>query len=283
MVKNIFAEIKAEYKYLSRIEKSIADLILNEPKQFVTYSMAQVSQLAGVSQGSINNFAKKFSDGGFSALKLKTATCLSAHDEVPFSVVDKNDSVMAALELKTEETVSAFRNTLEINDERTLKNVVDKILNAKKIDIYGVFTSGIVAKEFGYQLIQLGIPANFVEDTLMCAVSATMLDADCLVIAVSSTGRTKEIIDAVEIARKNDVPIISVTGNKFSPLAKISDEVLVSPPSGASVSGSAAEIRMSQLLLLDAISSVLRSVIDVGGKEHYYKLKDVISSHSVRD
>lgn len=283
MTKNIFTEIKAEYDYLSRVEKNIADIILESPKEFINYSMAELSQISGVSQGSINNFSKKFSSGGFSALKLKTAACLSAHNGKPFTVVDKSDSIMSALELKIEENISAFRTTFEINDEKTFKSVVDNILRAKKIDIYGIFTSGIVAREFCYQLIQLGIPANFVEDTLMCAVSAAMLDKDSVVVAISSSGRTKEIIDAVEIAKKNGVPIVSVTADKFSPLAKISDDVLLSASSGASISGSAAEIRNSQLLVLDTVCTALRSVIDESGKKHYYKLYDIINSHSIKD
>lgn len=283
MSKNIFAELKTEYGFLTKVEKSIADLILSDPQRFITYSMAELSGISGVSQGSINNFSKKFSTSGFSSLKLKIAGCLSEYNEKPFAVIDKSHGIKAAMELKIEENIAAFHNALELNDEANLKSAAEKIMSASKIEIYGVFQSAIVAKDFCYGLIQLGIPATFVDDTLMCAVSASMLDKKDLVIAISSTGQTKEVIDAVQIAKKNDVPIIVITSNRSSILAGISDDVLLAASSGMSISDRTDEIRMTQLLVLDTLCSYIRSKIDAEGKEHFYKLKDIINSHSIKD
>lgn len=280
---NIFAQLKSEYPFLSRVEKSIADEILRAPGEFITCSMTELAEKAGVSQGSINNFAKKFSLGGFSALKLKVAASLTAHEEEPFEVIDSAKGVKAAMELKIKEDMAAFHNTLELNDEATLKGTVDRILAAKKIEVYGIFHSGIAARDFCYQLIQLGIPATFVSDTLMCAVSASMLDKDCLVVAVSSSGRTKEIIDAVEIAREGGAPVIALTCDRFSPLAALADEVLLTASSGISVSDKRDEIRLAQLLILDTLCSYIRSTIDAGDRAHYDRLAKITNSHSIED
>jgi len=283
MANNIFTELKTNYEFLTKVEKIIADLILSNPQKFITYSMAELSGILSVSQGSINNFSKKFSTSGFSSLKLKIAGNLSDYQEKPFAVIDKSHSIKAAMELKIKENIAAFQNAFELNDETVMKNATDKILSASKIEIYGVFQSAIVAKDFCYNLIQLGIPATFVDDTLMCAVSASMLDKKDLVIAISSTGQTKEVIDAVQIAKKNDVPIIVITSNRSSILAGISDDVLLAASSGMSISDRTDEIRMTQLLVLDTLCSYIRSKIDAEGKEHFYKLKDIINSHSIKD
>lgn len=282
MNNNIFIELKTEYEFLTAVEKSIADIILSDPKKFISYTMAELSQVSGVSQGSINNFSKKFTSSGFSALKLKVAGCISEFKEIPFAVIDKSQGIKAAMELKIEEAVTAFRNAIAINDETVLEAAAKKIMSAKKIEIYGIFQSGIVAKDLCFALIQLGIPATFVDDTLMCSVSASMLDKDSLVIAVSSTGLTKEIIDAVQIAKNNDVPIICITSNKNSLLAKMSDYILLAASSGISISDRPDEIRMTQLLLIDTICSYIRSIIDLEGKNHYYKLNEILSSHSIK-
>lgn len=283
MVKNIFVQLKTEYEYLTRVEKSIADLILTDPQKFISCSMAELSQIAEVSQGSINNFARKYSEGGFAALKLRVAGCIPEYEEQPFTVVDKGCGIKGIMELKMQETVAAFRNAHEINDEAVLERTAERIMKASKVELYGVFQSAIVAKDFCYGLIQLGIPAVFVEDSLMCSVSASMLDRSGLVIAVSSTGQTKEVIDAVTIARNNGVPVICLTSNKSSRLAKMADEVLLAASSGMSISDRADEIRMTELLLVDTLCSYLRSIIDIKGEKHYYKLRDILSSHSIGD
>lgn len=117
----------------------------------------------------------------------------------------------------------------------------------------------------------------------MSAVSASMLDQNSLVIAVSSTGQTKEVIDAVTIAKNNGVPVICLTSNKSSRLAQMADEVLLAASSGVSISDRSDEIRMTELLLVDTLCSYIRSIIDTEGEKHYYKLKDIISSHSIKD
>ena len=157
------------------------------------------------------------------------------------------------------------------------------ILSAKKVEIYGVFRSAVVATDFYYQLLPLGIPASFVSDVLTCAVSASMLGDDSLVIAVSSSGQTQDVIDAVRLAKANGVPVVAITSNRGSPLAGISDKVLIAAPSGNSLSASPAEIRMSQLALTDAICSYIRSKLDSDGNKTYFKMNEILSSHNVRD
>lgn len=282
MDSNIFVELKAEYEFLSRVEKRIADAILGNPQKFISCSMAQLSRETGVSQGSINNFAKRFSQGGFSALKLRVAACLSAYDKQPFAVVDPTQSVRAAMEIKAKENMAAFRSTIEINDEQALRRTVDRILAARKIEVCGVLHSGIAAMDLCYQLIQLGIPASFTRDALLCAVSAAMLEETDLLIAVSASGQTKEVIEAAEIAGKNRTPVICLTSNKYSPLAQVSDEVLMSAASGISISDRANETRLSQLLVIDTLCAYIRSVIDAQGASHYYKLRSILTSHNIQ-
>ena len=283
MVKHIFAQLKSEYEYLTRVEKRIADLILSNPKKFISCSMAKLSQIAEVSQGSINNFARKYSEGGFAALKLRVAGCIPEYEERPFTVVDKDCGIKGVMELKIQEAAAAFRNAWEINDGAVLERTAQRIMAASKVELYGVFQSAIVAKDFCYSLIQLGVPAVFVEDSLMSAVSASMLDSSALVIAVSSTGQTKEVLDTVAIAKSRGVPVVCLTSNKASRLAQMADEVLLAASSGMSISDRADEIRMTELLVADTLCAYMRSMIDAEGEKHYYKLRDIISSHSIKD
>lgn len=283
MEPNIFAELKSQYDFLTKTEKRIADILLNSPQCFIGCSINRLSEYSGVSQGSINNFAKKFCGSGFAALKLRVASCLSSLSEKPFATADNANGIKGALELKINDFMTAFKNTLEINDEQTLKKAADMILSAKRIEMYGTFSSAIVANDFCLELIQLGIPTAYVSDSLMASVSASMLDKDCLVIAVSSSGRTKEIIDSVEIAKGNGVNVICMTADKNSPLAKKAETVLVAAASDIAISERMSEIRMSQLFIIDALCSYIRSIIYENGKDKYYKLLDIISSHSVED
>ena len=90
----------------------------------------------------------------------------------------------------------------------------------------------------------------------------------------------KDVIDAVKIAKENSVPVIAITSNKNSPLARLSDFALIAGASGSTDSETANEIRNSQLALIDALTAYLKTVIDDG---KYSKIKNIISSHNVEE
>lgn len=283
MAENIISILKTNISFLTNVEKKIALCILSDPQKFVTYSMSDLSKEADVSQGSIINFSKKFANGGFPELKLMIAYSIANPETEEKGALKEGDDVKSSLMQKIKIYEKAFSLTFDANEEKVLKSAVDKILNANKVEIYGIFRSAAVATDFCYLLLELGIPASFVSDILTCSISATMLDERSVVIAVSSSGKTKDIIDAVNNAKENNVPVICITGDKNSPLAKLSDDVLIASASGNSPKVVETEIRMSQILIIDAICSYIRANLDESYKNKYTKLRKILSSHNVEE
>lgn len=281
--KKLIQKIKAQLPYYSNVEKRIAQKIVENPKVFITLSMAQLSKEINVSQGSINNFSKKITGGGFSNLKLILAQELPEIEKEnhEFSNIEKNFEHTP--EKAFEKSNKALKNTVTLNSEETIKNVVKKLLNAKRIELYGIFRSGIIAKDFSYQLLQLGLPATYVDDVLLSPVSSLMLDDKSVVIAISSSGRTKDIIDAVKIAKEKGVYVICLTAHKSSPLSKLANETLISAYSGESMTGESNEARLAQMFLVNCICSQLNYELDKCGTHHYHKVKEILNSHSVDD
>jgi len=278
---NIFNKLRAEKNYYSDIENKISECILNDPEGFINYSIGALAEELGVSQGSINNFSKKLIGSGFASLKLRIAQQLSSFDRRSFESISETDNAKSALIKTAEQVRLAFENTCHLNSDDSIERATQLILNAKKIEIYGIFLSGVVAQNLRFQLMQLGVSADHVSDVLLSQVSASMLDSSSVVIAVSVSGKTKDVIDAVMTAKQNNVPIIALTSNANSHLAKISDVVLLASSSGTNISNSAYEMQFCQLLIADAVCSYIRHKIDKDGSKNYFKVKEIISSHSI--
>lgn len=281
MSQTIFSELRTNLEHYSKVEQKIAEYILSKPEDFIQASMAQMADAMGVSQGSINNFARKVVGGGFSALKLKVAQQISGYEQKPFNLVGAGDGIKDTMAKGLRETMTAFQNTADMNSEETLQQVVQRILTAAKIEIYGIYQSATVAEDFYRKLLQLGLPASCVSDVLLCPVSASMLNSESLVIAISSSGRTKDILDAVNVAKERGAAVICLTSNGASPIAGIADEVLITASSGSSISNRMEEVRLSQLFLIDCLCSYIRYKTDETGEKQYYRLAGIINSHSV--
>lgn len=280
---NIFLTIKVNLRFYSTTEQKIAVRILEAPEHVITCSISGLAEELGVSQGSINNFCKKVMGGGFAALKLQLAQQLSFYENEKrsFETVTDNDGARDVLRKTIDQVSLAFENTFAVNSEEVIERAAGRILRARKIEIYGIFLSRIVAENLRFQLMQLGFSVDFVSDVLLCQVSASMLDSEGLVIAISASGTTKDIIDAVMLAKENGVPVIALTENAGSPLAQVADDVLTSAGSGTNVSNSMYEAQFSQFLLADALCAYLRHRIDRDGTNQYFKVKDLLESHRI--
>ncbi len=278
---SIVSRIRTECDFLSKTETKIALLLLENPREFTRLTIGDVAARAGVSQGSVNNFAAKFCDGGFARLKLEVAAALAHEAQEP--AVGETTEPHALLRAKRRNTVTAFTDTEALNTGDTLQHIADRLLHADKIALYGLSTSGIVARDFYFQLVQMGLPALHFNDVLMSDVAASQLTKDSVMVAISASGRTRDTLETVQIARQNGAFTVGMTANRHSPLAKEADAVLLSSSGYPDDDDRIRQIRLSHLLLVDTLCTYLRRALYHGDYTGYYKLLPISNLHSVED
>jgi RpiR family carbohydrate utilization transcriptional regulator len=90
----------------------------------------------------------------------------------------------------------------------------------RRIEFYGVGNSGIVAQDAQHKFFRLGVNTAACSDGHVQLMSATMLGAGDCVVVISNSGRSRDLLDAAEIARKKGATSIIITASG-SPLAAI--------------------------------------------------------------
>lgn len=258
MEQNVLVKIQKELLSMSEVERKIGNYILDNPQKAVNLTMRVLAKEAGVSEGSIINFANRLGFDGYTKLKINIAQGLSSHNSLIFDNVGEEDTPKEAMRKMIDNAISSFQATYEINDNHDFRAAVDLITSAKRrIELYGVASSSMVAQDAAYRLMKIGLPAVAVTDALICPVSAAMLDEDCLAIAISYTGRTQDIVKAMKIAKKQKAKTLCVTSFAGSPLASTCDLSLIVASKEAEIQGEATAARLTQLLLLDSICAFI--------------------------
>lgn len=103
-----------------------------------------------------------------------------------------------------------------------------------RVVVTGMGKSGIVAKKIASTFSSIGIPSIFFHPAEGIHGDLGMVRGDDLLIAISKSGDTTEIIKILPMFKRLMIPIIAFTGDKQSGLAKQADIVLdVSVPSEA--------------------------------------------------
>ncbi|MEE9151498.1 MAG: 6-phospho-3-hexuloisomerase [Thermoplasmata archaeon] len=119
---------------------------------------------------------------------------------------------------------SMLQDVLSNNDLAQIEEIIDYLLNADKIFVYGVGRSGHVGKGFAMRLVQLGLKAYFIGETITPIVES----GDAAVI-ISNTGETMSAIQTGNIVRRVGAKVIVVTSDEKSKLAHLANIVVYIP------------------------------------------------------
>ena len=103
-------------------------------------------------------------------------------------------------------------------DQKSIDNLVESIMNTKRIFIVGAGRSGLVAKAFGMRLMHLGFTVYIVGEVITPAINK-----DDLLIVVSGSGQTLSAVVAATIAKEKGVKIVGITSNPDSDIGKLSN------------------------------------------------------------
>lgn len=219
--------IKSVYNSLTKTEQKVADYIMVNHAEAVYSSVTDLAEVVGVGETTVLRFCRKLGYRGFQEFKLAVAQNLMEVDEQVYGKIDEQDSVDIVAKKIATQNVSALNDTVALLRESTLQEAVDKINSAKKIYFFGVGSSGVTALDGKHRLMRLGYNTEHVSDSHMMSMTASLLGKEDLIIAISSSGSTKDVVDAIEIAKENNTCIICITNQARSPITKYADLILL--------------------------------------------------------
>lgn len=247
--------IRGMYPRMSAVEKRIADVILRDPVEVTNSTLAHLAARAGVSEGSVVNFAGQVGAEGFSALKIALAR--ETHTGFSFGGVTEADTPLEALRKTAGNTADAVRRTVQAISGAALEQAAALLASARRIDIFGAGDSALVAQDAYYHFLRAGLPAYAITDYLTFSIAAAQMDEGCAALAVSHSGQTAAVVDAMEIARRRGAAVLCVTSYTGSRLAELCQVALVTASSEAERHREAAAARLTHMMVLDALCAYL--------------------------
>lgn len=123
--------------------------------------------------------------------------------------------------LKTEaEAVNAMVEKLGSNFEKAVEIVYQ---SKGRVVVTGMGKSGLIGKKIAATLASTGTPAFFLHPAEATHGDLGMVTSNDVIIAISNSGETEEIIELIPFLKRFNVHLISVTGNPESSLSKVAD------------------------------------------------------------
>jgi len=125
------------------------------------------------------------------------------------------------------DSLSLLRQTLDESFARAV-TVVENA--AGRVAVTGMGKSGHIARKIAATLASTGCPAFFVHPGEASHGDLGMITVDDVVLALSNSGETAELVDIIAYSRRFGIPLICMTKRSESLLASQSDVALILPP-----------------------------------------------------
>lgn len=263
---------------LPRAQQQVIQVLLQDPRQALSWSVDTLAAKAGVSMPTIGRMARTFGFEGVREFKIALAQDLPRQDPVHRSVTldDDGPEIIQKVLSGAAASIQALQQQLQVP---VLEEAARMLASAERIDCYSVgVTSAFMASDLQGRLFRLGRVAHAFHDAHLQLTSAASLGPQGVAVAISHVGRMPFVLEAVGFARSRGAKIIAIT-QPDTPLAALADVVIGVrvPPDAIMRVGTEAYI--AHLLVIELLMILLVKELGPQAVEHLAHFREVLQAH----
>jgi DNA-binding MurR/RpiR family transcriptional regulator len=242
---------------LAKAEQRVAHVVLEDPGGVARRSITEVAESAGTSETTVTRFCKAVGVSGYPELRIAlaadTARAQARSNRDMGGDIDPSDDLTQVVGKVAFSDARAVEETAEQLDIAALRQVVEAIAGAGRVDVYGVGASAFVALDLQQKLHRIGRVCFAWSDTHIMLTSAAVLSLGDVAVGISHTGATTDTVEALREARDKGATTVAVTNFPRSPIAEVADYVLTTAARETTFRSGATASRIAQLTVIDCM------------------------------
>ncbi|GAB1670403.1 MurR/RpiR family transcriptional regulator [Mannheimia haemolytica] len=271
---------------LTKTEKKIAAAILSQPELLSQCSLSEVAKQLDVGEATYIRFCRTLGFKGYTDFKLELAIELATQNQdnrvlldTDVSESDTSKDIAEKLKVSLDNVIEETINLLDFN---VLEKVVEELRKAKRIFLFGVGSSGLTAEDAKHKLMRIGLQTDAVTNNHFMYMQAALVKEGDLVIGISHSGYSEEIVKSLRFSRANKATTVAITHNLRSPVTEEANYVLINGNRQGHMQGDSIGTKMSQLFVLDLIYTLLVKAEPENALKQKQKTLNVILEQRVK-
>ncbi len=246
----------------SATEKRIAEYILQHSAELPDLSISTIAEECETSKSMVVQLCKTAGFKGYKDLssQLLVEQAIAEHtQEAVYEDIHPGCTVSQICQITIRAELRSIQDTEAIIDTDAITKAVDWMSKAELIQLFGVGGSGVAALDLYNKLTRIGINARYTQDTHCQMLETSSLNERSVVVVFSYNGRTKDMIEAVELSRAMGAKVISVTRYGNNPISDLADIPLFVASNESLARVTAMSSRLSTLTMVDVLFACLAS------------------------
>jgi DNA-binding MurR/RpiR family transcriptional regulator len=245
--------IRGVYNTLPRSERKVADYVLNHADQVIHSSVTDLAQTLEVSESTVVRFCQRLGYQGYPEFKVLLARDLGTPFQDTYDTLDPGDDVTTIVRKTVQISVQALNDTLAILDPNNVKEVVDLLINAHHVFLFGCGGSGGSAQIAYQKMLRLGLPCSVcIDPHTQTLLSGTATEQD-VVIGISYSGNNEDVVRAMRVAQERRAKTVAITNYPTSPVVRMANVALLTGAAETPLFSESGPSRVVQLAVIDVL------------------------------
>jgi DNA-binding MurR/RpiR family transcriptional regulator len=249
--------ISSHYKSMTKSEQKVADYVMNHTEEVVYLTVTDLAEKVSVGETTVLRFCRKLNYKGYQDFKLAVAQSQVASTEKVAREIADTDSLDVVAAKITQQNTKTLTNTLELFQGEVLQRAIDLLSAARSISFFGIGSSGLTAQDAEHRFMRMGFNVSYSTDSHVMAMKAALVQEGDVVVGISTSGSTKDVVDTMRIAKENGAKVICITNHGRSPITKYADVILLAASKESPLQGGAFSSKIAQLHLLDILTKAI--------------------------
>jgi len=248
--------IRQHYSVLSKSKRKVADYILSNYNKVINYTAAELAEVTGTSPSTIVWFSRSLGFKGFTEFKLNLERELSA-SPANWGNIESDESITQVKYRTLRYNRENVDQTMSLLDDESLEKAANAINDAPLIVFVAEGGSASSARCAYDAFMQIGAVCIYLDDPFFQVLSLSNLPKEAVVIGISHSGRAKNTIDALMIAKEKGMTTIGLVGIVGSPMMKYVDIALLTGVSNHPYFSNSINARICELNVISILYTSL--------------------------
>ena len=267
---------------MRKSEVKVAQYVLDNMDAVVHMRIVDLAQEAQVSEPTIVRFCRALGLNGFQAFKVRLAQSNTTQHSIGQFAIAEDDTSSDIVRKIFDTSVTQIMNVRRDLNPKQVGDAVDALIKSKRVEFYGFGASGAVAMDAMHKFFRLQFSAVAYSDPHMQSMSAVTLQKNDVVVAISQSGRTKDLLHAMSMAQNQGAHVISLSppNTPVSDLADLPIHVHINEDTDVFTPMTS---RIAHLLVIDCLAVGVAQRKGPEFDDHLSRIKDSIGTLRLTD
>lgn len=247
------SRLRSILETLRDAERRAAEFILQQPHEIIHLPISELAERCGASEATIFRLCRRLGFSGYQGMKISLARDLVEPLALIHEEVTERDSPWDVAQKVFQSSMRSLADTLKVLSPTELERAASALSRARKVEFYGVGGSGIVALDAMHKFMRTGLLCAAYTDSHLQVMSAALLGPEDVAVGISHSGSSKDVVQALEVARKAGATTVAITNKARSPIVKVASIVLCTTSAETGFRTEAMASRLCQLAIVDSL------------------------------